>query len=49
VMRSGGLRLGVLCLLDDGLELSTEASSFGVVRLGDRTGQRTSGEMNNAA
>jgi hypothetical protein len=40
-MGSGGLRLGVLNLLDDGLELSTEGSSLGVVRHGDRTGQRT--------
>jgi hypothetical protein len=40
---SGGLRLGVLGLLDDGLEPSTEGSSLGVVRHGDRMGQRTSG------
>jgi hypothetical protein len=44
VMGSGGLRLGVLDLLDDGLEPSTEGSSLGVVRHGDRTGQRTSGD-----
>jgi hypothetical protein len=30
----GGLCLGILCLLNDG-------SCFGVVRHGDRTGQRT--------
>jgi hypothetical protein len=35
---SGGLRLGVLSLLDDGLEPSTEGSSLGVVQHGDRTG-----------
>jgi hypothetical protein len=35
---SGSLRLGVLGLLDDGLEPSTEGSSLGVVRHGDRTG-----------
>jgi hypothetical protein len=40
---SSGLRLGVLGLLDDGLEPSTESSSLGVVRHGDRTGQRTGG------
>jgi hypothetical protein len=40
---SGGLLLGVLGLLDDGLEPSTEGSSLGVVRHGDRTGQRTGG------
>jgi hypothetical protein len=28
---SGGLFLSVLCLLDNGLELSAEGSSFGVV------------------
>jgi hypothetical protein len=39
---SGSLRLGVLGLLDDDLEPSTEGSSLGVVRYGDRTGQRTS-------
>jgi hypothetical protein len=38
---SGGLRLGSLGLLDDGLKLSSEGSSLGVVRHGDRTGQRT--------
>jgi hypothetical protein len=38
---SGGLRLGVLGLLDNDLEPSTEDSSLGVVRHGDRTGQRT--------
>ncbi len=37
---SGGVCLGVL---DDGLEPSTEGSSLGVVRHGDRTGQRTGG------
>jgi hypothetical protein len=40
---SGGLRLGVLDLLDDGLEPSTEGSSLAVIRHGDRTGQRTGG------
>jgi hypothetical protein len=40
---SGGLRLGVLGLLDDGLEPSTEGSSLGVIRHGDHTGQRTGG------
>jgi hypothetical protein len=40
-MSSGGLRLSVLGLLDDGLELSTEGSSLGVVQLGNRTEQRT--------
>jgi hypothetical protein len=40
---SGGQRLGVLSLLDDGLEPSTEGSSLGVVWHGDRTGQRTGG------
>jgi hypothetical protein len=45
---SGGLRLGVLSLLDDGLEPSTKGSSLGVVPQGDRTGQRTGGEMNSA-
>jgi hypothetical protein len=40
---SGGLRLGVLGLLDDGIEPSTEGSSLGVIRHGDRTGQRTGG------
>jgi hypothetical protein len=40
---SGGLRLGVLGLLDDGLEPRTEGSNLGVVRHGDRTGQRTGG------
>jgi hypothetical protein len=40
---SGGLRLGVLGLFDDGLEPSTEGSSLGVVRHGDRMGQRTGG------
>jgi hypothetical protein len=38
---SDGLHLGVLDILDDGLEPSTEGSSLGVVRHGDRTGQRT--------
>jgi hypothetical protein len=41
---SGGLHLGVLGLLDDGLEPSTEGSSLSVVRHGDRTGQRTGGD-----
>jgi hypothetical protein len=41
-MCSSDLRLGVLGLLDDGLEPSTEGSSLGVVRHGDRMGQRTS-------
>jgi hypothetical protein len=40
---SDGLRLGVLSLLDDGLEPSTEDSSLGVIRHDDRTGQRTDG------
>jgi hypothetical protein len=38
---SGCMRLGVLGLLDDGLEPSAEGSNLGVVRHGDRTGQRT--------
>jgi hypothetical protein len=38
---SGGLRLGVLGLLDDGLESSTEDSSLDVVRHGNRIGWRT--------
>jgi hypothetical protein len=33
-----GLRLDVLGLIDDGLELSTEGNNLGVVRYGDRTG-----------
>jgi hypothetical protein len=33
VTSSGGLRLGVLGLLDNGLELSTEGSSLGVTRM----------------
>jgi hypothetical protein len=41
---SGGLRLSVLDLLDDGLEPSTEGSSIGVVRHGGSTGQRTGGD-----
>jgi hypothetical protein len=41
---SGGLRLGVLGLLDDGLEPNTKGSSLGVIRHGDRTGQRTDGD-----
>jgi hypothetical protein len=41
VTGSGGLRLEVLVLIDDGLEPSTEGSSLDVVRHGDRTGQRT--------
>jgi hypothetical protein len=41
VTGSGGLRLSVLGLLDDGLEPSTEGSSLSVVRHGDRTWQRT--------
>jgi hypothetical protein len=40
---SGGLRLSVLGLLDDGLELSTEGSSLDIVWHGDRTRQRTGG------
>jgi hypothetical protein len=40
---SGGLRLGVIGLLDDGLEPSTEGSSLDVVWHGDHTRQRTSG------
>jgi hypothetical protein len=43
VMGSGGLCLGVLGFLDDGLEPSTEGSSLGVVWHGDRMGQRTDG------
>jgi hypothetical protein len=39
VTGSGGLRLDVLGLLDDGLEPIAEGSSLGVVRHGDRTGQ----------
>jgi hypothetical protein len=35
---SGGLHLGILSLLDDGLEPSTEGSSLDVVRHGERTG-----------
>jgi hypothetical protein len=38
-MGSGSLRLGILRLLDDGLEPSTEGSSLDVVRHGDRTGR----------
>jgi hypothetical protein len=45
---SGGLRLGVLNLLDHGRKPSTEGSSLGVIQHGDRTGQRTDGEMNGA-
>jgi hypothetical protein len=41
---SGGLRLSVLGLLDDGLEPSTKGSSLGVVWHDDRTGQRTGGD-----
>jgi hypothetical protein len=41
VTGSGGLRLGILSLFDDGLEPSTEGSSLDVVRHDDRTGQRT--------
>jgi hypothetical protein len=37
VMGSGGLRLGVIGLLDDGLESSTEGSNLGVVRYGGST------------
>jgi hypothetical protein len=40
---SGSLRLSVLVLLDDDLELSTEGSSLGVVRHCDRTWHRTGG------
>jgi hypothetical protein len=40
-MGSSDLRLGVLGLLDDGLEPSMEGSSLGVVRHGDRMRQRT--------
>jgi hypothetical protein len=47
-MCSDGLRLSILSLLDDGLELSTEGSSIGVIRHGDRIGQRTSSGMNSA-
>jgi hypothetical protein len=35
---NGGLRLGILGLLDDGLEPSTEGSNLDVIRHGDRTG-----------
>jgi hypothetical protein len=41
VTGSGGLRLDALDLLDDGLKPSTEGNSLGVIRYGDRTGQRT--------
>jgi hypothetical protein len=41
VTDSGNLRLGVLGFLDDGLEPSTEGSSLGVIRHGNRTGRRT--------
>jgi hypothetical protein len=47
--RSGGLRLSVLGLLDDGLEPSTEGSNLCVVRHGDRTGHSTGNEMNSVA
>jgi hypothetical protein len=40
---NSSLCLGVLGLLDDGLEPSTEGS-LGIVRHGDRTGQRTVGD-----
>jgi hypothetical protein len=40
---SGGMRLGIISLLDDGLEPSTERSSLDVIRHEDRTGQRTGG------
>jgi hypothetical protein len=40
---SSGLRLGILDLLDDGLKPSTEGSSLGVIRHGNRTGQKTGG------
>jgi hypothetical protein len=40
---SGGLRLDIFGLLEDGLEPSTEGNSLGDVRHGDRTGQRTGG------
>jgi hypothetical protein len=43
VTGSGGLHLGVLDFLDDGLESSTEGSNLGVVRHGDRMGRRTGG------
>jgi hypothetical protein len=46
---SGGLRLGVLDLLDNGLEPSTEGNNLSVVWHGDRTGQRTDSEMNSDA
>jgi hypothetical protein len=35
---SGGLRLDIIDLLDDGLEPSTEGSNLGVIRHGDRMG-----------
>jgi hypothetical protein len=47
--RNGGLRLGVLGLLDDDLESSTDGSNLGIVRYGDRMGQRIGGEMNSDA
>jgi hypothetical protein len=40
VTGSGGLHLGILSLLDDGLEPSMEGSSLGVVWHGDCMGQR---------
>jgi hypothetical protein len=41
VTGSGELRLGILSLLDDGLEPSMVGSSLGVIWHGDRMGQRT--------
>jgi hypothetical protein len=38
VTGSGGLRLGVIGLLDDGLESSTEGSNLGVIRYGGSMG-----------
>jgi hypothetical protein len=38
VTGSGGLRLGVIGLLDDGLESSMKGSNLGVVRYGGGTG-----------
>jgi hypothetical protein len=40
-MGSGGLRLCVIGLFDDGLEPSTKGSNLSVVRHGDRTGRES--------
>jgi hypothetical protein len=44
VTGSGDLCLGVLDLLDDGLEPSMEGNSLGIVRHGDHAGQRAGGD-----